>query len=519
MSIYKLPASILFIIALALSSSTSGCNDSGSSTGKDIPYVAGTDWTIMIYGDGDNDLENFLLMDVEEMKAGFINGQGYNLIMLADRLGYTKSKDGFNAYFTDTRLYRITAGTTTRIGGSKQFPEITTSSNYEANMGDATTLKKFIWFCKKNYPADRYALVLWNHGLGPMKKSLSTSNSIPDKGICVDMSSGNDFLYTAEITDVLTSDESVDLLGFDACLMGTIEVAYQYRPNTGKFSADIMAASAPSEWGYGWKYDEILKRMKSGGGTNGEPNYVTGTGTEAIYDPATMTAVNLCDIIAEEQYDSAGTDLTKGPSQSLSCYDLSKSAAVKTAVDVFAVQLDTDYQLDNTIKTHFEDIRGYVTTPSALAMHYFNASDADEWFQAPLFDLYDLSKQVYEGPSTFPTMTSLANNVMTAVDEMIIYSFGGSDYSDFINGKSGLAIFFPDGDANYKGDPYWARQWWYNAIDTTDGGAHPNQLYGKLAWCMDGTVTNKVENWFELLDKWYDNPTNPSDGGLNGYQW
>ncbi len=126
----------------------------------------GNDWTIMVYADGDNDLENYLLLDIVEMKAGFVNNQGINLIVLVDRKDGVFC-DGFSEKFTDTRLYQISHNKAKRISGSAQFPEITTTSNYEANMGDANTLKKFIQFCKANYAANHYALILWNHGGGP----------------------------------------------------------------------------------------------------------------------------------------------------------------------------------------------------------------------------------------------------------------------------------------------------------------------------------------------------------------
>jgi hypothetical protein len=44
--------------------------------------------------------------------------------------------------------------------------------------------------------------------------------------------------------------------------------------------------------------------------------------------------------------------------------------------------------------------------------------------------------------------------------------------------------------------------------------------YGHYLWCADGATprNNKVENWFELLDSWFDTG-NGKEGGLNNYQW
>lgn len=513
MKLYK-SFKILLLIAVSFTSFfISGCGGGDDSSSE---HQKGTDWTIMVYADGDNNLEDMLLMDIEEMKRGFVNSQGQNLIVLADRYdGYYSI--GFGQRFTDTRLFEISEDKAKRISGGSQFPEITTTSYYEGNMGDAETLKKFIRFCKANYTAKNYALVLWNHGNGPRKAKgigdyVSAVES-PVKAICSD-DTDDDILYTAEITDVLTEEESVDLLGFDACIMGSVEVAYQYRPGTGDFGADVMVASPANEWGYGWDYERIMKRLRGGGGNNGESSHLTG-GLEAYYDPASMTALQLGEVIVEEQYDSTSSQTD----QTMSCYDLSKVGAVKTAVDALAVQLVTEGG-----KEDFEGIRGI--NLDAVAMHYFNESDADEWYAWPLFDLYDLCKKTDNDidDDFNQTVEDNAYAVMTAVGDMVKYSFAGSDFSGFEEKKNGISIFFPDGDKSYTNpdnitDIYWAFQWWYNSIDTnTDYAA--GYYYGKLAWCIDVVIesNNTVENWFEMLDSWFDT-SNGGDGGLNGYQW
>ena len=117
---------------------------------------------------------------------------------------------------------------------------------------------------------------------------------------------------------------------------------------------------------------------------------------------------------------------------------------------------------------------------------------------------------------------------MEAVNNLVVYSFAGSYFSGFENGKNGIGIFFPDGDSTYY-DPvdgaktHWEYQWWYNSIDTNTDYAE-GYLYGKLDWCkydMNKNTTNSintVENWFEMLDSWYDS-VNDSSGGDNSYQW
>ncbi len=481
------------------------CSSNAAAESSLPDSAKGTEWTIMFYGDGDNNLDEFLLYDIEEMKAGFINDRGINLIVLVDRASDAEYCNGFNEVFTDTRLYQISHGKAKRISGSTQFPEITTISKYEANMGDAITLQKFIQFCKANYPADNdnYALILWNHGSGPDKKKMamatkSFSSDSPLKGICVDDSNGYNILHTAEITDVLNSDESVNLIGFDACIMGSVEVAYQYRPDIAlpaKFSAQIMVASPSNEWSLGWSYRTILERFNNPAGTD---------------------ALGLGRIIVESQRDSTQNlncnetwlnELLS--SQTMSCYDLTKVDAVKNAVDILSAALAPGEQSD------FETIRGFGYSPQT--MHYFNASSGGEWAEIPFFDLYDLCARTNASGSFIPEIQNKALAVMNALDGsgtkngMIKYSFGGSEFSGFQNGKNGVYIFFPDGEGhNYSAiNIDWAYQSWYNAISKSP-------YYGKLSWCDDDASSNSdVENWFEMLDSWFDT----GQPGLNGYSY
>ena len=91
------------------------------------------------------------------------------------------------------------------------------------NMGDPNTLRGFIEFCEENYPADRKALFLWNHGSGS------------GGGICYDEIYDDDFISFAKLKEVLTElygespgetgKKPFELIGFDACLMATLDMA------------------------------------------------------------------------------------------------------------------------------------------------------------------------------------------------------------------------------------------------------------------------------------------------------
>jgi clostripain len=87
----------------------------------------------------------------------------------------------------------------------------------------------------------------------------------------------------------------------------------------------------------------------------------------------------------------------------------------------------------------------------------------------------------------------------------------------FEPGKSGVFLVFPDGDPPSSGAPSaWKRFLWYTPHAGDDVGAP----YGRWAFLADGATEGNgvVENWFELLDSWYD-PESTRPGGVNGYRW
>ena len=112
------------------------------------------------------------------------------------------------------------------------------------DMSNPEALCDFINFATENFPADRYQLVFWNHGGGTIG------------GFGVDEVSGNtQTLY--QIDQALTqAGVKFDYIGFDACLMATIETAFMLEKH-----ADYLIASEESEPGYGWYYTDFITAL------------------------------------------------------------------------------------------------------------------------------------------------------------------------------------------------------------------------------------------------------------------
>ncbi|MDC7223139.1 MAG: clostripain-related cysteine peptidase [Spirochaetales bacterium] len=467
------------------------------STDSDYDYQPrSTDWTVMYYVDADNDLESYLLDDMYELSEGMESTDMMNVIALVDRIdGYSDNSSILGSNFTDTRLFRIGANEIYSLSGGDYFSDIGTDLSGEYNMGDGETLKTFIEYCKENYPADNYALVITNHGGGVKGDSDSSdsealagglgSDGIASKAVSYDYTSDYDCIYTAEMTDVLDDSHSVDLMVYDACLMGLLEIAYQYRPDVdGEFSTDYIAASVPSVWGYGLPYDYIFERISesNSGGTGNYSTVVDGSSYETqYYDPSTMTAEEFGQIIVEEQ-ERDTQQVSSYDSQSFSLYDLSYADDVVSYFDNWASGsgYDTD-AMDTARDSCLFYAEGYT--------YYY-----------PYYDLYDLAEY------------TSSSDLSTAVDNMVLASFGGADYEDssinggdFEEGREGLGFFFTSGSSD------WDNQYYYTGEDVEEwsGG---DSLYGKLDFCSaDGD--GDVDGWFELLQSLY----NPYDSGTDDY--
>jgi len=206
-----------------------------SATGE--PETSSGSWTIMVYLDGDNNLEPEAIKDLNEMEAALLP-QGVKICVMLDRIG---GYDTSNGNWTDTRR-----GVVTHDSNTSQISSTLTSVG-ELNMGQASTLTDFINWSSQNYSADNYALVLWDHGGGL-------------DGACWDDTSNDSNLSIASITRAIDNSNigSVNLLGYDACLMGMPEVA-----TDAASCADVVVGSQLTIPGEGWDYTSWMNSLTS----------------------------------------------------------------------------------------------------------------------------------------------------------------------------------------------------------------------------------------------------------------
>ncbi len=114
------------------------------------------------------------------------------------------------------------------------------------NMSKGSTLQDFITFSAENFPADRYMLLLWDHGGGTVD------------GFAYDERYNNETMMSISELDQALAGAGVmfDMIGFDCCLMSTVETAFMVE----KY-ADFMVASQRVEPGTGWYYTPWLEAL------------------------------------------------------------------------------------------------------------------------------------------------------------------------------------------------------------------------------------------------------------------
>lgn len=198
-------------------------------------------WGLYTYIAGDNNLSSAGLRDIREMeKAG-----------AADNIHVAVQIDTAGEHTGSVR-YEITAA-----DFSGKSHRMVIERLDEQNTGEPRYLADFARWAAQRYPARNRLLVVWNHGAGFMHE--------PTRDIAYDDSSKGDALTMGELRWALANagfgkgrQGRLSILGFDACLMNMVEVAYEFAD-----IAEYIVGSQQTEPGDGWPYDKVLAGAKS----------------------------------------------------------------------------------------------------------------------------------------------------------------------------------------------------------------------------------------------------------------
>ena len=200
---------------------------SGAGAADTAGTKAGQTWTVLLYQDADDQvLEKDIMTDLNEAERVGSTDR-VNIVSQIDRYKGAYSGDG---NWDDTRRYYIKNDQDLNNLNSELLQK------GEANMSDGNTLVDFVKWGMENYPADKYVLVLSDHGMGwPGGWSDPNPGGSGPRGIPLARAMGDD-LYLMELDDALatiqrdTGLDKFEIIGMDACLMSHLEVFNALEP-------------------------------------------------------------------------------------------------------------------------------------------------------------------------------------------------------------------------------------------------------------------------------------------------
>lgn len=209
-------------------------------------------WTFIVYMAADNDLEYQAIQDFNELEAVSYFNVPISILVLLDR---SPAYDNSNENWSGTRLYEIETDPNGFDGviRSKEIncPALGLIPGHSPNLNTAhyDVLKNVIEFSKKEYKAEKYALIMWGHGTGWRNKANTSTNSF--RAFAID-ESANSYMTNAEFGKAIKG-QGLSIVGFDTCFGGMIETAYEI-----KNDAIIMIASEGNIPAAGWNYSDLF---------------------------------------------------------------------------------------------------------------------------------------------------------------------------------------------------------------------------------------------------------------------
>jgi hypothetical protein len=303
----------------------------------------------------------------------------------------------------------------TSILDADRLPDPVTNVGGTSDMGDYHALQNFVQWGIQNYPADHYALVIWDHGSGwePTRESggaraasRAVSGAVDNRlrkfSRAVSQDDDTDHEIQTEELPLALFNANLDMLIFDASLEQMIEVAYEVRD-----TARIMVGSEESPPGAGYPYDAWIGALKNAAGSR---------------NPCAIGNDIVQNFVATYPND---TNITQ------SVLDLSKLPGLATALDNFA----------NALRLHTLDQAALIKNARENVQSYAYPENKD------LYHYADLIRTGTGAPADIQQTASALQAALLGNNGAIIVARHGN----FSQANShGLAIYIPD-SASYLG--------------------------------------------------------------------
>lgn len=385
-------------------------------------------WTIMLYQDADDQvLERDIYLDLNEAeRVG--SSQNVNIVAQVDRFRGAYQGDGD---WTSARRYYVTQDSDLNAVHSQMVQELG-----EVDMSNGQTLVDFIQWAAQNYPADKYVLILSDHGMGwPGGWSDPVPGGSGDSSSPLSSRLGNN-IFLSELDQALgqarraAGIDRFEIVGMDACLMAQIEVMAALQPH-----ANYAVASEEVEPSIGWAYASFLGDLVQNPDMSGadlSKSIVQGyvVDDQRILDPAARAEFmrsgspmgsffgsgNLAS--ADQLAAQIGRDVT------LTAVDLNAFSGLMTSYNNFAYQLQNeDQQLVAQAREYtqsYTSIFGREVPPSYIDLGHFVL--------------------LLQNNTNNSKTKQAADVVVAALQNTIIAEKHGAGRK----GSTGLAVYFPN---------------------------------------------------------------------------
>src|SRR3990167_4562625 len=380
-------------------------------------------WTIIIYIAGTNDLEPFVWPNVRQL-ARIGSNEFCNIVVQINE----KNKNKPTKRYLIVKNKAILLNTDDAQAGIK------------LDSGDEKTLIDFCSYCLDNFPSEKAALILWNHGSGYIDPGIAKTPNIegeffsfnPDnlmleinrniefletimlkesRGICFD-EAHRSYLTNTKVAKALNAitkklGKPIDLFGLDACLMAMAEFAILVQPY-----CKIMVASQEVELGWGWAYHTAFARFATEALSPEEfANEIVESYRLAYKDITPDYTLSACHLEKFDQLDKNISDLAL---ILMECINNQKKDSVKSIIQFCRSRKEC---------THFEE-------PSYIDIGHFYRNVLEHCSKMEIqnnktFLLQQLKEKLKEG--------------INLMDEAVFVKANGKNLAK----ATGLSIYFP----------------------------------------------------------------------------
>lgn len=386
-------------------------------------------WTVMLYQDADDPiLEQDIYMDINEAERVGSSDQ-VNIVAQIDRYAGAYTGDGD---WTSTRRYYLTQDDDLFHIHSQMVADLG-----EKSMADPQTLIDFATWAIKTYPADKYVLILSDHGMGWPGGMTDPKPSTPrNVDVAFAQAMKDNMMFTNDFDQALskirqqTGLDRFELVGMDACLMSHLEVYSALAPHT-----RYVVTSQETEPALGWAYTGFLETLEANPGMDGAE-----LGSQ-IVSSYIQKDERIVDAQARADYLRQGSPMGGmfGSPVDMSAADLSRQISKSitlTAADMDALSGLTDAVNELAFALQKED-PAVVERARTYAQSY--TSIFGESVPPSYIDLGNFA-QLLEQESSSAAVSSAASAVMDKVNQVVVAEKHGPEKP----GSTGISIYFPN---------------------------------------------------------------------------